>query len=96
MQISRQRTPFGKAVSISGTPAAKIRAKWLAKYGTALEAAGWRIDDIGGGGDPFGLFGGGAGLTATNADRYLKGPCRWPGRCNLHGHLCMAIRTEQQ
>lgn len=65
-------------------------SQMVSKYGTALEAAGWRIDDIGGGGDPFGLFGGGAGLTATNADRYLKvhagGPvgatymdiCVWP------------------
>jgi hypothetical protein len=56
-----------------------------------LEKAGWEVTDAGGGGDPFGLFGGGAGLTAEKSDgRYIKfhagGPvgntfidaCVWP------------------
>ena len=62
----------------------------VGSYQAALEAAGWTIVNSGGGGDPFGLFGGGAGLTATYGDRYLKfnagGPvgqtfidaCVWP------------------
>ncbi len=64
----------------------------VAGYQAALEAAGWTIESSGGGGDPFGMFGGGAGLTATNGDRYLTfnagGPpgqtfidaCVWPAR----------------
>ena len=44
----------------------------VGSYQAALEANGWTIVDSGGGGDPFGFFGGGAGLTATNGSRYLK------------------------
>ena len=50
----------------SGSP-----ANIVSKYQAALQAAGWTIEDVGGGGDPFG-FASGAGLTATNAGRYLK------------------------
>jgi hypothetical protein len=62
----------------------------VSDYGKALEAAGWEIVSSGGGGDPFGLFASGAGLTATDGTRYLKlgagGPkgqvhidsCVWP------------------
>ena len=64
----------------------------VSDYQSALEAAGWNILDSGGGGDPFGLFGGGAGLTASDGSRYLKfnagGPagqtfidgCVWPSQ----------------
>ena len=68
----------------------KAPADAVSDYQSALEAAGWTIQSSGGGGDPFGLFGGGAGLTATKDTRYLKynagGPagqtfidgCVWP------------------
>jgi hypothetical protein len=51
----------------SNTPADVV-----GNYETALEANGWTIVSSGGGGDPFGLFASGAGLTATNGSRYLK------------------------
>jgi hypothetical protein len=44
----------------------------VSAYQAALEALGWEIKDSGGGGDPFGMFGSGAGLTAVDGDRYLK------------------------
>ena len=61
-------------------------------YEAALTDAGWEILSSGGGGDPFGLFGGGAGLTATDGTRYIVlnagGPagktfidgCIWPAK----------------
>jgi predicted RNA-binding protein with PUA-like domain len=64
----------------------------VSAYEAALKSAGWNVVSSGGGGDPFGLFGGGAGLTATNGSRYLKfnagGPagstfidtCVWPAK----------------
>ena len=71
----------------------KSPAELASAYQAALEALGWEILDSGGGGDPFGLFGSGAGLTATNGGRYLKyhaggqtgatthiDACVWPSR----------------
>ena len=69
----------------SAAPAAIV-----GNYQATLEDAGWNILDSGGGGDPFGLFASGAGLTASDGTRYLKlnagGPagstfvdgCIWP------------------
>ena len=37
----------------------------VSSYESALTSNGWTIESSGGGGDPFGLFGGGGGLTAT-------------------------------
>jgi hypothetical protein len=65
-------------------------ANVVSGYEALLIEAGWEILESGGGGDPFGFFGGGAGLTATDGTRVLKlnagGPtgqtfvdaCVWP------------------
>ena len=75
-----------------GIGASASPADVVGSYESALSATGWNIESSGGGGDPFGLFGGGAGLTATNGDRYLTfnagGPpgstfinaCIWPAK----------------
>ena len=51
----------------------------LFRYRLALEAAGWLVDAVGGGGNPFGSAGG-AQLTAEHADgRYLRLNAGHPG-----------------
>lgn len=61
-------------------------------YQAALQSAGWTVLSSGGSGDPFGIFGGGGGLTATDSARHLVlnagGPagqtsvdgCIWPAK----------------
>jgi hypothetical protein len=52
---------------------------WAFKYRAELQAAGWTITDLGGGGNPFGSPGG-ALLTAEHADgRFLKVNAGHPG-----------------
>ena len=44
----------------------------VSAYGAALETLGWEITDSGGGGDPFGLFGSGAGRLLKTLDSFYS------------------------
>ena len=88
----KHRTAFRRMDVTSTTTTTNAPADVAGAYQTALENNGWAIKNSGGGGDPFGLFASGAGLTATNGSRYLKlnagGPigsthvdiCVWPSQ----------------